>query len=57
MYIFFNFQISHALLSSNIDAPEGIMEALLQVAVCTNVSFIVKIPFKGAANKLDCLVL
>lgn len=26
-----------ARLSSNVDAPEGSLEALLQVAVCTNV--------------------
>ena len=26
-------------LSSNIDSPEGGLEALLQVAVCTNVSW------------------
>ena len=28
-------------LSTNVDAPEGGLEALLQVAVCTNVSIVV----------------
>ena len=43
-----------AELSTNIDNPEGGLEALLQVAVCTNVSLVITQSGRGQEGGCGC---